>query len=562
MKLPTQFLTAKFKLRPSRRKASALERVRAAAEMAFWAEMRAIEEAAKQIVDIEKKADRKKRVKALTAPRNLKKYGLPSSICDGVAADLEAAALSYVELRAAGHAAEWAQEPSLPQMRYTEGLDSLAASTDKAAEDLSRDEIYRGTFDVRPRAIRITRGRECRLLRRDDSSPIIAAVTVLEGRDKRSRKAVIDECIDAVTGEAVKAHTSTRTLLIPVECSKWHEMKFLTGNAVLRAAKIDREGDDWYLHAQFEVAAKRHEIEAEAVLGVDRGIVVTAATALVGMDGSVKLIRSPGGSKIKDAIRAHERKNRERQRRKGSQFRGHKLAVDQMLHELANEIVSIAKSGRAVVAVEKLDGFKQTMGTKRSKGARRNVWQKSLRTMQLTKLEQILEYKLKLAGLPPLQYVVAGGTSQTCTCCGHKAKENRTSQAEFKCVECGFLANADTNAAVQIARRGVMQVCKQIKKGAKMDSLHKNMVEGLSARDDGGLGPLAAGAARGLVAVLDSVQSANEEASASLTPDWVKKSVTDRKNLASRQVFAERRDLNSASDTNGLGPDRLLESAN
>jgi transposase len=42
-------------------------------------------------------------------------------------------------------------------------------------------------------------------------------------------------------------------------------------------------------------------------------------------------------------------------------------------------------------------------------------------------------------------------TSQTCSVCGHRAPENRKSQAAFRCAACGHQANADVNAAVNIA---------------------------------------------------------------------------------------------------------------
>jgi transposase len=42
-------------------------------------------------------------------------------------------------------------------------------------------------------------------------------------------------------------------------------------------------------------------------------------------------------------------------------------------------------------------------------------------------------------------------TSQTCSACGHCAPENRESQAVFRCVACGHQANADVNAAINIA---------------------------------------------------------------------------------------------------------------
>ena len=54
-----------------------------------------------------------------------------------------------------------------------------------------------------------------------------------------------------------------------------------------------------------------------------------------------------------------------------------------------------------------------------------------------------------------LVIVPAAYTSQTCHQCGHIAKENRDSQAAFKCVKCGYEANADVNAAMNILGRAL-----------------------------------------------------------------------------------------------------------
>jgi transposase len=42
-------------------------------------------------------------------------------------------------------------------------------------------------------------------------------------------------------------------------------------------------------------------------------------------------------------------------------------------------------------------------------------------------------------------------TSQRCSACGHVAAESRESQALFRCVACGYVCNADVNAARNIA---------------------------------------------------------------------------------------------------------------
>ena len=54
-----------------------------------------------------------------------------------------------------------------------------------------------------------------------------------------------------------------------------------------------------------------------------------------------------------------------------------------------------------------------------------------------------------------LVVVPAAYTSQTCHQCGHVAKGNRESQAVFHCVECGYRANADVNAAMNILDRAL-----------------------------------------------------------------------------------------------------------
>jgi transposase len=50
-----------------------------------------------------------------------------------------------------------------------------------------------------------------------------------------------------------------------------------------------------------------------------------------------------------------------------------------------------------------------------------------------------------------VEKVPAAYTSQRCSACGHVAPDNRESQAVFLCTACGHAANADVNAARNIA---------------------------------------------------------------------------------------------------------------
>ena len=91
----------------------------------------------------------------------------------------------------------------------------------------------------------------------------------------------------------------------------------------------------------------------------------------------------------------------------------------------------------------------------------KNVKQKSglnrsLLNMSFGKFVRMLAYKLELTGRK-LILVDPRNTSRSRTCakCGHVSKQNRLTQAKFKCVNCGHETNADLNAAVNIKNRGL-----------------------------------------------------------------------------------------------------------
>lgn len=66
---------------------------------------------------------------------------------------------------------------------------------------------------------------------------------------------------------------------------------------------------------------------------------------------------------------------------------------------------------------------------------------------------QQLDYKLQWAG-GMLIAVPPHNTSRTCPHCGHISADNRKTQAQFKCVDCGYENNADVVGAINILERG------------------------------------------------------------------------------------------------------------
>jgi putative transposase len=67
--------------------------------------------------------------------------------------------------------------------------------------------------------------------------------------------------------------------------------------------------------------------------------------------------------------------------------------------------------------------------------------------------KSMLSYKLEhLSG--ELLLVDPRYTSQKCSNCGHTEKENRLSQAQFACMRCSHIENADINAAKNVLAAG------------------------------------------------------------------------------------------------------------
>ena len=137
---------------------------------------------------------------------------------------------------------------------------------------------------------------------------------------------------------------------------------------------------------------------------------------------------------------------------------------DDFLHKLSSALVKNQDQDIFVCEDLNLMGMtKSAKGTVDNPG--KNVKQKSglnrsLLNMSFGKFVRMLEYKLKSAGRK-LIMVDPRNTSRTCAKCGHVSKQNRLTQAKFKCVKCGHEANADLNAAVNIKNRGLASLIKE-----------------------------------------------------------------------------------------------------
>ena len=274
-------------------------------------------------------------------------------------------------------------------------------------------------------------------------------------RRPRWRKAGEDEGLRIVGPQAVRVRQDNRgrsSVLIPkIGWVSFKRSRALVGWKSYRITG-DRAGR-WHI----AFAAIPDPIPAPGtgeVVGVDRG--VTVAVAL-----STGEMTSPAGLSMKEAERLLRLQRRLARARRGSNRR---RKVRTLIGQLKSrdgdrrkDWVEKTTTGLArrfdVIRVENLNVKGMTRsarGTMANPG--RNVAQKAGLNRGILKSGWgLLAGRLEQKAPGRVEKVKAAYTSQTCNACKHIASESRKSQATFVCVACGHRANADVNAARNIA---------------------------------------------------------------------------------------------------------------
>jgi IS605 OrfB family transposase len=225
-------------------------------------------------------------------------------------------------------------------------------------------------------------------------------------------------------------------------------------NAVGQSDLVLRKDGRWFLLASVNTPEKA-EMPVTDFIGVDLGVTNIATTS----DGDVF-----AGAEVEGVRRRHHalRQTLQHKASKQSQAGKRPRSIRRLLrrkagqesrfrshtnHCIGKKLVASAIGTRRGIALEDLKGLRERVGKRlrRSQRAKVSGW-------SFSQLRQFIAYKAQLAGVP-LALVDPRNTSRTCAACGHCAKENRKSQAEFECVNCRHVNNADINAAINIRRR-------------------------------------------------------------------------------------------------------------
>ncbi|QKW39869.1 transposase [Actinomadura sp. NAK00032] len=190
-----------------------------------------------------------------------------------------------------------------------------------------------------------------------------------------------------------------------------------------------------------------------AAVGVDRGVAVSAALS-TGETSSVPGLTPGEAERLKRLLRRLTRAkagSNRRARVKAAVARLKAREADRRKDWVEKTSTDLARRFD-VIAVEDLDVAGMTRsargtieapgtGVRAKAGLNRGILANGWGQL-VTRLEQ--KAPGRVVRVDPVY------TSQTCNACGHRARDNRESQAVFRCVACGHRANADVNAARNI----------------------------------------------------------------------------------------------------------------
>lgn len=261
---------------------------------------------------------------------------------------------------------------------------------------------------------------------------------------KRTSAVVYDDrCITFRGTESVNIWTSEGRINIPMKIYDLERFAFRKGQVDLIL-----QNNQFFLLVTLEIPTPE-KYDAEGVIGVDLGVKNIAVTSQ-GDVFSGEHIEKKRKQYHSHRQRLQKRGTRSAKRRiktsgqKESRFR------KDVNHIISKLIVKKAEGTRHALALEELKHINKRVTVRKENRNERMSW-------AFAQLRSYIQYKAELYGVP-LVIVPAHYTSATCSECGHCAKKNRKSQAEFCCMSCGHAENADFNAAKNIASLGEQSI--------------------------------------------------------------------------------------------------------
>jgi IS605 OrfB family transposase len=245
----------------------------------------------------------------------------------------------------------------------------------------------------------------------------------------------------------------------------------MSGEYEVRGSKIqyDKRKRMWELCLSYKFEKKQNDLDPNKILGIDLGVRHPFVATISGEQkrwfvhgGEVEAFREKT-----EAMRVSLRKARVyagdgsvghgmETRTKAAGRVGSRIARfrDTKNHAWSREIVNIAvKNGCGTIQMEDLTGI--------SAGKKPMF----LKDWTYYDLQQKIRYKAEAEGIKVV-LVAPQYTSQRCSCCGYIDEDNLDdSFTQFKCLECGYEADSDLNAAINISIRDIDRIIKEKHEG-------------------------------------------------------------------------------------------------
>ena len=240
-------------------------------------------------------------------------------------------------------------------------------------------------------------------------------------------------------------------------------VRFFKSREILGKPKnvtVSRQGKHWFVSIQTEQKIADPVHPSGSMVGIDLGVKRFAALSTGEFVDPVNSFK-----RWQDKL-AREQRNLSRKVKFSANWRKQKARISALHTKIANvrndflhKVSTTISKNHAMIVMEDLrikNMSTSAKGTVEQPG--KNVRQKaglnrSILDQGWGNFRRMLEYKQGWNG-GEVMLVPAMYTSQRCPECGHVDKDNRRSQAVFKCVTCGYEKNADLNAANNILAAG------------------------------------------------------------------------------------------------------------
>ena len=238
--------------------------------------------------------------------------------------------------------------------------------------------------------------------------------------------------------------------------------KILSGEYKVSASQIKqiKKGKTkWMLYLSYNFEPTKETLNPDSIMGVDMGI---AYPVYMAFNNGLHRYNIQGGEIHHFRRQIESRKNQLLEQGKycGEGRVGHgTLTRIQPIEKMQNKVSNFRDTTNHKYSKYVIDmAIRHDCGTIQMEDltgiSKDNLF---LKNWSYYDLQQKIKYKAEEKGIGVV-LVDPKYTSHRCNKCGYIHKDSRTNQETFKCVKCGFTANADFNAARNIATKNIEQI--------------------------------------------------------------------------------------------------------